>query len=446
MPKIVSFRKGLASVLFWSIISAAFIGPGTVTTASNAGAVYGLDLMWALTFATIATIVLQEAAARVTVASGKSLGQIIALKYANTKGKQLPIALFLAVAFGCAVYQAGNILGAVSGLLFLATGVPQAWLTVALGLFCGALLWTGNPRLIANSLGIAVFGMGIAFCWLAAKTDFSWVELLQDSFIPTFPSGSSLLIIGLIGTTIVPYNLFLASGIGHGQDLREMQLGVVIAVLLGGVISAALLIVGLLIVGNYSYEALIAAMETKLGTYATTLFGFGLFAAGTCSAITAPLAAAITGRDLLGNNQKSWQVRGFHFRLIWMIVLAIGLTCSLLKFQPIPAIILAQAINGLLLPVVSVVLILVMNDKTLLPAVYLNSRLSNIAILFVFGVCCALGLDSIWKALENPFPVLKNGRAVFFWINLLFTGAVLVWLSFQIFSKSANSETEVREG
>jgi len=78
--------------------------------------------------------------------------------------------------------------------------------------------------------------------------------------------------------------------------------------------------------------------------------------------------------------------------------------------------------------------------------VYLNSRLSNIAILFVFGVCCALGLDSIWKALENPFPVLKNGRAVFFWINLLFTGAVLVWLSFQIFSKSANSETEVREG
>lgn len=435
MPKIITFRKGLASVLFWSIISAAFIGPGTVTTASNAGAVYGLDLLWALTFATLATIVLQEQAARVTIASGKSLGEIIAIKYANTKNKQLPIALFLAVAFGCAVYQAGNILGAVSGLLFLATGVPQAWLTLIMGLFCGISLWTGNTRAIAYTLGMAVFAMGIAFCWLAAKTEFSWIEFLKDSIVPTFPTGSTLLIIGLIGTTIVPYNLFLASGIGQGQDVREMQLGVVIAVLLGGIISAALLVVGLLIVGNYSYEALIAAMETKLGNFATTLFGFGLFAAGTCSAITAPLAAAISGRDLLGGTKKSWQVRGINFRTTWMIVLVIGLTFSLLQFQPIPAIIVAQAINGLLLPIVSVFLILVMNDRTLLPVDYLNSTFSNIAILLVFGACCALGLDSVWKALEYPFPILETGRAIFFWLNLLFTFGMLAWLGRKIWQK-----------
>ena len=76
----LSIKKGLLSILFWSVISAAFIGPGTVTTASAAGASFDLDLIWALVFATLACIVLQEAAARVTIGSGKTLGEAIAIK------------------------------------------------------------------------------------------------------------------------------------------------------------------------------------------------------------------------------------------------------------------------------------------------------------------------------------------------------------------------------
>lgn len=104
MPKSLDFRSGLANVLFWSVISAAFIGPGTVTTASKAGATFGAALLWALTFSTVATIILQETAARITLASGKSLGEIIAAKYGETGRRQLCILLFWAVALGCAVY------------------------------------------------------------------------------------------------------------------------------------------------------------------------------------------------------------------------------------------------------------------------------------------------------------------------------------------------------
>ena len=64
----------VSSVILWSVISAAFIGPGTVTTAVTAGSVYQLDLMWAVVFATIACILLQEVSARITIASGLSLG------------------------------------------------------------------------------------------------------------------------------------------------------------------------------------------------------------------------------------------------------------------------------------------------------------------------------------------------------------------------------------
>ena len=116
MSKRLSLQQGFSSVLFWSIISAAFIGPGTVTTTSSAGALYGGQLLWALLFSTLATILLQETAARITIASGKNLGEIIASQHQGTNGKRLYWIIFLSLAFGCAAYEAGNLLGALSGL------------------------------------------------------------------------------------------------------------------------------------------------------------------------------------------------------------------------------------------------------------------------------------------------------------------------------------------
>ena len=124
MSKQLSWSKGLSSILFWSIISAAFIGPGTVTTAAKAGATFKLDLLWALVFSIIATVILQEAAARITIASGKNLGQIIAIKFKGSAWWQW--FLFLSIAFGCAAYQAGNMLGAISGLILFDAIEKQA--------------------------------------------------------------------------------------------------------------------------------------------------------------------------------------------------------------------------------------------------------------------------------------------------------------------------------
>lgn len=68
----------IASVLLWSVVAAAFIGPGTVTTTASAGAAHGYTLLWALVFSTIAMVLLQEASARITVVSGP--GQTVALR------------------------------------------------------------------------------------------------------------------------------------------------------------------------------------------------------------------------------------------------------------------------------------------------------------------------------------------------------------------------------
>lgn len=400
MPKLISLRKGGFSLLLWSVIPAAFIGPGTVTTCSKAGAGYGLSLLWALTFSTFATIILQEAAARITIASGKTLGEIIALKYQKQNARWLKRILFAAVVFGCAAYQAGNILGAVSGLTLL-FNVPQTVLTGGLGLVAAALLWSGSLRVITHVMAVIVFFMGIAFVNVALKTPAQPAEVMAAIVTPSFPPGSELLIIGLVGTTVVPYNLFLASGLSKGQGTNEMRWGLGLAVVIGGLISMAILLTGMQIQGNFSFQSLSETLSGNLGPWAKGLFGLGLFAAGASSSITAPLAAAITGQAVFGEKGSSWTTKSVPFRLVWAVVLFTGLAFGISGVKPIPAIIAAQAINGLLLPGIAIFLMLAVNDRKLLTEKYVNKTGWNILTGLVVVVVTMLGIYNVWKALSG---------------------------------------------
>lgn len=433
MPKTLTFRRGLSSVLLWSIISAAFIGPGTVTTAAQAGASYQLQLLWALVFSTFATIILQEAAARLTLASGKSLGHIIAEQYRGKFGRGLCIGLFLAVAFGCAAYQAGNLLGAASGLELLIP-LPRYALLLVVGLAGSLVLWQGSIRAIARILALVVAIMGLAFLSIAfLQKDYPLGSVMLQAVQPGIPEGGLLLVVGLVGTTIVPYNLFLASGISQGQEIGEMRWGIALAVAIGGLISMAILITGTQVSGSFSFEALSTAMGEKLGSSAPLLFAMGLFAAGISSAITAPLASAITARALLGERSGQWGTASRKFRLTWGGVMAVGLFFGLLDVKPIPAIIAAQAINGMLLPVVAVFLILAANDQQLIPEAYRNGLRSNILSLAIVGIACFLGLNSTGKALSKIAPGPSD---IFYLSGSAATSLLIVgWLAWRIFRK-----------
>ena len=435
MSKRISFSQGFSSVLLWSVLSAAFIGPGTVTTCSQAGAAYRLQLLWALTFSTIAAIILQETAARMTIASGKNLGQIIALKYGGNRGRNIKMALFIAVAFGCAAYQTGNLLGAISGALLFIPGVSRELLTLILATGCAALLWVNNFQVLSRALGIMVAVMGIAFMYVAVQIPASIGEWAQNLVWPSVPDGSGLLIIGLIGTTIVPYNLFLGSSIGQNQSLGEMRWGIAIAVTIGGLISIAILAAGMLVTGAYSYEALANALNGKLGGMGVLLFGLGLFAAGLSSAITAPLAAAITAQSMFSNEGRDWSAKSTNFKLVWGLVLLIGTIFSIIGIRPIPAIVLAQAINGVLLPVVTIALLFAANDKALLGAAYANGFWSNIFTLFIVGVTCFLGLNNIWQAVNKVGHFVADNATEPIWAMAGVTLLVLVYLGVRVFGK-----------
>jgi len=396
-------QKRVASLLTGAVISAAFLGPGTVTTAARAGAAHGLSLLWALAFSTAACWILQEASARMTLRSGLPLGKALRQRFEQGAGSTLVLIVVLgAVVLGCAAYEAGNILGGVAGA-GLALGWSRASLTVLCGAGAGLLLWLGSLRLVSAVLAALVGVMGAAFMLTAMLLRPPVGELFSGLLRPQLPSGSGLLVLALIGTTVVPYNLFLGSGLARGQDLRATRWGLAVAIVLGGLISMAVVVVGTAVGDPFSYEALAEVLSERLGSWARGLFAMGLFAAGFSSAVTAPLAAAMTARSIFERpGGARWDQRSARYRGVWLAVLLSGVGFGLSGVRPVPAIVLAQALNGLLLPLVAVFLLLAINDRRMMGQA-INGRWANLVTAVVVWITLVLGLRGLAGAAATSF-------------------------------------------
>lgn len=353
-----------------------------------AGASFGLSLLWAVVFATLACIVLQEHAARIVMTSQHSLGAALRQQ---VNSRFLPQAVGGMIVLGCAAYQAGNLLGAATGLtLILKVPLPAIALPVAT--VASLFLWQGTPKRLAQAMGILVALMGLMFGWLAWNTSFSVGEWLAGLFIPTAPQESWLLLTSLVGTTIVPYNLFLASGIKHRQTISQMRSGIAIAVGVGGLISMAILVAGTIAPLPFDFESFAQAIEQHIGKGGRILLGIGLFAAGFSSCMTAPLAAAITLQSVW---EKPLPLRAFH--LTWGSVMAFGIVFSAIGVKPIPVILLAQAANGMLLPLLAAVLLMLANNPRLMPVLYRNRLLANFAGGASLWICTFLGCQNLFQ-------------------------------------------------
>ncbi|WP_339891124.1 Nramp family divalent metal transporter [uncultured Alteromonas sp.] len=387
------------------IIAAAFIGPGTVTTASLAGANFGFHLVWALLFSIFATIVLQDMAARLGVATGKGLASAMKDMVSTPWLKMLFIALIVsAIGIGNAAYESGNLTGAAIGLdAFWEIGTGT-WALI-LGVLAIALLWTGSYSWIENVLVYLVFIMaGVFFITLiVAKPDISLMfsQLLQ----PHLAADSITTILALIGTTIVPYNLFLHASLvaksspstdninsDKSDAIKACRKQSATAISMGGLIT--LVVMATAMMAFFNQAATMDAgnmgeqLKPVLGDKAQWFFALGLFAAGLTSAITAPLAAAYAVCGALG---LSDDMKSKGFRAVWLTIIVCGVAVAALGFKPLPAILFAQATNGLLLPIIAIFLLVVMNKSKALGK-FKNTLWSNLAGVIVVSVVVGLGL------------------------------------------------------
>uniref|UniRef100_UPI004048E72D NRAMP family divalent metal transporter n=1 Tax=Roseivirga sp. TaxID=1964215 RepID=UPI004048E72D len=208
-----------------------YIFPNEVKTVESTFLDGDCSLLWALVFSIFACVILQESAARITIASGFTLGEAIKNRF---KSNRVALMIGVAIFLGCAAYEAGNILGAISGVALIFTGIQPTIFTVIVVGISAVVLWSGKTSTVANFMGFVVAIMGFAFLMAGLSTPIDGPEMLKGAFIPSFPKGSVLITLGLVGTTIVPYNIFMGSGLAKGQNLKFMRFGLILAIILGG--------------------------------------------------------------------------------------------------------------------------------------------------------------------------------------------------------------------
>jgi Mn2+/Fe2+ NRAMP family transporter len=358
------------------LVTAAFIGPGTITTASSAGAHFGFALLWALLFSIIATYVLQEMSARLGLATRAGLAEAMRAHFSSpVLGKLAVVLVVLAIGVGNAAYEAGNIAGA-SLALSTVSGIGNAFWSVVIGLGAALLLASGRYAILEGVLIVLVLVMSVVFVLAAVVIGPSPGDLLRGLLRPTLPEGSVMVAIALIGTTVVPYNLFLHANavrekwpahLPLEQAIHESRLDSALSIGLGGLITLAIVsTAATAFFGTgvaFDGSSLALQLEPLLGPAAHTIFAAGLFAGGLTSAITAPLAASYAVCGALGWSSR---MTAPGFRLVWIGVLVTGTLFAAFGTRPLSAILLAQMANGLLLPVVAVFLLLVMNSRALL--------------------------------------------------------------------------------
>ena len=388
-----------------AMVAAAFIGPGTVTTATIAGSSFGYTLLWAIGFSIVATFVLQEMAARLGIMGQMGLGQAIRAKVTHKILFVAVAALVIgAILIGNAAYEAGNITGAVLGFPWQPQSFPFNPLIGIIGLLAFLLLWSGKYQLIEKSLVGLVGIMGAVFLIAALILKPQLKQVFMGLFVPYVPNGSLVMIVSLIGTTVVPYNLFLhASSVKtrwtHKDQLPLARTDTLISVVGGGIITMAILITAAIAFEGLQQEVTSAGdlafqLKPLLGMWAGSFIAIGFFAAGLSSAITAPLAAAHATSEILG-----WQesLKGSRFRWIWIAVLLMGVFFSCLGFKPTLVILFAQFANGLLLPVVASFLVWIMNDYKIMGNHH-NTKWTNTLGILIIIITVILGLKSILSA------------------------------------------------
>ncbi len=387
------------------IITASFVGPGTVTTMTQGGAGFGYSLLWAVVFSIIATIALQEMVARLALVTNEGLGEAIRDIFNHQLLKLITVWFsMIAVAVGCAAYISGDLLGTSLGAAYL-LGIPENYIAPVIGIVILLIGLSGSYDLIEKVMTVLVLIMGIIFITTVIVIQPDFGAVLKGAFIPSIPNGSLLTIIALIGTTVVPYNFFIHASSIHERfngikDLRIVRIDTIVAIGLGGLISAAILITtGTLIHGKEvtSLVELSEPLKPILGDLAPIFMSVGLFSASLSSAIASPMGAAATISSCL-----RWKggVKSKKYRLVFAIVIFIGIITSSLGFEPLEVLLIAQALNGIILPLIAILIFVILNKKNMMGK-FANGIVLNIIGLFVVLVVSFLGVYSLIDAIQS---------------------------------------------
>lgn len=396
-----TLREKLGALGPGFLIVGSFIGPGTVTSSTKAGAEYGLTLFWCIIFSVIAVIVMQGMAARLGIVTQMGLAENLVKDFEDRPALRNLLCGLVAVAItiGGFAYMSGDLTGTAIGISAL-TGISTRIIAPVWGLCILLLLsFAGDAvKYLEKLLGICVVIMAIVFVvtMVCVKPDMG--ALLAGS-IPSVPKGGLMTCLSLIGTTVVPYNFFLhaasAKRTWHSTDeLPLCRFGTNVPMIIGGIVTGAIMITAATVMyGMPVRNAMDMAiqLEPTLGDYAQPFMAIGLVAAGVSSAVCTPMGVSYVLAGLFGwktnRSDKRYTITNF-------LVLVTGIVIAGYGFNPVALIMAAQGVNGIVLPVVVGVTIYLTSRRKVMGE-FANGTLNTLLGTAIFVISLILGISSV---------------------------------------------------
>lgn len=394
-----TLKEKLASIGPSAVIVGSFIGPGTVVTATRAGAGYGYTLLWTIVFSFIAVMVLQGMSAKLGIITQKGLAENILTVFEDKPlfKKALVYLISIALSLGGLAYAGGDLTGTAIGLSTI-TGIPSHIIAPFWGIVILLIVSFRDIKWLEYLLSACVGFMALVFVITMFVLKPDMTEVLKG-LVPTVPQGSLIYCLSLIGTTIGPQNIFIhsvsAKKTWHNpSDISLSRFDIGLTMTVGAMITIAVLVTaGTSLFGHSVQSAADIAiqLEPLLGSFAKVFLSLGLVAAGFSSAVITPLGVSYVLGGFFG-----WDFNRKDKRFLWtnIIVIAFGIIIAATGYNPLSIIIAAQAFNGAVLPIVVVTLVYITSKKSVLGE-HTNNPISVIVGTLIGLVTIVLGITSI---------------------------------------------------
>jgi Mn2+/Fe2+ NRAMP family transporter len=383
---------------------------GGITTYSVAGAHYGYSLLWMMPIVALALIIVQEMSARLGVVTGKGLSDLIRERL----GVRLTAIIIGILLFANLANTVSEFAGVAASMeIFGVTkyiSVPIAAVLVWLLMVKGNYKSVERVFLVASAIYLSYIASGI-------MAHPPWGEVAKAFVTPSFQfdAGYVTIFVTIIGTTIAPWMQFYqqSSIVDKGLKITDYayeRLDVVVGSLFAVVVASFIMIACAATLYEHGIQIETAqdaalALRPLAGQYASTLFALGLLNASIFSAAILPLSTAYVVCEAFG-----WEAGVNHslrdapvFFTVYTALIVLGAAVILLPIESlVKAMMASQTLNGVLLPVILIVMLQLINNRRLMGR-FVNGRVFNVIAWVMVAVLILLTLILI---VVSVFPNL----------------------------------------
>ena len=374
------------------LVTVGFIDPGNWASNLAAGADYGYTLLWMVSLSTVMLIILQHNVAHLGIATGLCLSEAT-MTYIRPKYAKM----ILWTAMGASVSTSlAEILGGAIALEML-FGIPVRIGAILTTVFVCIMLFTNSYRVIERWIIAFVSIIGLSFIYELSLVHIDWGEAVLAWVTPSFPKGSMVVIMSVLGAVVMPHNLFLHSEVNQSRQwnleddkvirrqLRYEFWDTFLSMMIGWAINSAMI---LLAAATFfksgstvnELQDASALLQPLLGNNAAVIFAVALLFAGIASTITSGMAA---GSIFAGIYREPYDIKDSHSRWGVLLSLVMALIIIMLVSNPFMGLIYSQMILSIQLPV-TIFLQVYLTSSGKVMGKYKN-RTSTKWILYILG-------------------------------------------------------------